>query len=125
MTCYNSIFIIIMFVAYIDYMFSIVGVVLCLCSCSYSAHPDDQGVGGRYCVSMVLIHCLSMNASYIPGHVVDREGDYYSFVESSVVHSPNIGLLRLKLQGDVLLCSRPTLAMSPEYKYGIILTMIA
>jgi hypothetical protein len=23
--------------------------------------------------------------------VVDREGDFYSFVESSVVHSPNLG----------------------------------
>jgi hypothetical protein len=28
---------------------------------------------------------------YFPGHVVDREGDFYSFVESSVVHSPNLG----------------------------------
>ena len=54
-----------MFVAYIDYMFSIVGVVLCLLCCSYSTHPEDQGVGGRYCVSVVLIHCLSVNAPYI------------------------------------------------------------
>jgi len=125
MTCYNSIFIIIMFVAYVDYMFSIVRVVLCLCSCSYSAHPDDQGAGGRYYVSVVLIYCLSASAPYILGHVVDREGDYYSFIESSLVYSLNIGLVRLKLWGDVLLCSGPTLAMSPKYKYKIILTMIA
>jgi len=57
--------ILIMFVAYVDYMFSIVGVVLCLRSCSYSAHPNDQGVGARYCVSMVLVHCSSTSAPYI------------------------------------------------------------
>ena len=47
-----------MFIAYIDYMFSIVGIVLCLYPCSYNAHSDDQGVGSRYCVSVVLIRCL-------------------------------------------------------------------
>jgi len=104
MTCYNSIFITIMFIAYVDYIFSIVGVVLCLYSCSYRAHPDDLRVDGRYSVSVVLIHYLFANAPYIPDHVVDREGDYYRFVESSIVHSPNIGLARLKLWGDVLLC---------------------
>jgi hypothetical protein len=91
MTCYRSIFIIIMFIAYIDHMFSIVRVVLCLYTCSYNTHPDDQGVGDRYCVSMVRIYCLSASALYILGHVVDREGDYYSFIESSIVHSLNIG----------------------------------
>jgi hypothetical protein len=94
-TLYNFIFIIIMFIAYIDYMFSIVGVVLCLYSSSYSAHSDDQGVGGRSWVSVVLRQYLSASAPNVLGHVVDREGDYYSFVESSVVHSPNIGLVRL------------------------------
>jgi hypothetical protein len=84
-----------MFIAYVDYMFSIVEVVLCLYSCSYSAHSDDQGVGGRSCVSMVLRQYLSMSAPYIQAHVVDREGDYYSFIESSIVHSLNIGLVRL------------------------------
>jgi hypothetical protein len=34
---------------------------------------------------------LPVNAPYFLGHVVDREGDLYSFVQSSVVHSPNIG----------------------------------
>jgi hypothetical protein len=102
-TWYNSRFIIIMFIAYVDYMFSIVGVVLCLYSCSYSAHSDDQGVGGRSCVSMVLRQYLSTSAPYVSGHVVDREGDYYSFVESSVVDSPNIGLVRLSY--GVISCS--------------------
>jgi hypothetical protein len=102
-TWYNSRFIIIMFIAYVDYMFSIVGVVLCLYSCSYSAYSDDQGVSGRSCVSMVLRQYLSASAPYIPGHVVDHEGDYYSFVESSVVHFPNIGLVRLSC--GVISCS--------------------
>jgi hypothetical protein len=94
-TWYNFRFIIIMFIAYVDYMFNIVGVVLCLYPCSYSTHSDDQGVGGRSCVSMVLRQYLSASAPYVLGHVVDREGHYYSFVESYVVHSSNIGLVRL------------------------------
>jgi hypothetical protein len=102
---YNSRFIIIMFIAYVDYMFSIVGVVLCLYSCLYSAHSDDQGVGGRSCVSVVLRQYLSTNAPYVPGHVVDHKGDYYSFVESYVFHSPNIGLVRLSCM--VISCSIP------------------
>jgi len=61
MTCYNSIFIFIIFIDYVDYMFGIVGVVLYLYSYLYSAHFDDQRVGGKYSISMVLIHCLSAN----------------------------------------------------------------
>jgi hypothetical protein len=94
-----------MFIAYVDYMFSIVGVVLCLYSCSYSAHSNDQGVGGRSCISIVLRQYLSASAPYVSGHVVDSKGDYCSFVESSIVHSPNIGLVRLSLQGDIFLYS--------------------
>jgi hypothetical protein len=86
-------------------MFSIVGVVLCLYSCSYSAHSNDQGMGGRSCVSMVLRQYLSVSAPYILGLVVDHEGDYYSFAESSIVHSPNIGLVRLSC--EVISCSVP------------------
>jgi hypothetical protein len=104
-TWYNSRFIIILFIAYVDYMFSIVRVVLCLYSCSYSAHSYDQGVGGRCCVSMVLRQYLSTSAPYVLGHVVDCEGDYYSFVESSIVHSSNIGLVRLSC--GVISCSIP------------------
>jgi hypothetical protein len=94
-----------MFIAYVDYMFNIVGVVLCLYSCSYSAHSDDQGVGCRSCVSMVLRQYLSASAPYVLGHEVDREGDYYSFIESAVVHSLNIGLVRLIC--GVISCSIP------------------
>jgi len=96
MTWYNYIFIIIMFIVYFNYMFSIVGLALCLCPCSYSAYPLNSGVGGRSCVSMVLRHYLSVDAPYVLGHVVDREGDYYSFVESYVVHFLNVGLVRLR-----------------------------
>jgi hypothetical protein len=36
------------------------------------------------------------------GHVVDREGDYYSFVESSVVHPLRIGYVeRDRVRGDI------------------------
>jgi hypothetical protein len=104
-TWYNSRFIIIMFIANVDYMFSIVGVVLCLYACSYSAQSDDQGVGGRSCVSMVLRQYLSVSAPYVLGHVVDHKGDYYCYIESSVVHSPNMGLVRLSC--GVISCSVP------------------
>jgi hypothetical protein len=94
MTWYNYIFIIkYKFIAYFDYMFSIVRLALCLCPCSYSAYPLNLGVGGKSCVSVVLRQCLFVNAPYVPGHVVDREGD--NFIESYIVHSLNIGLVRL------------------------------
>ena len=92
MTWYNYIFIIIIFITYFDYIFSIVGLALCLCPCSYSAYHLILGVGGRSYVSVVLRQYLSVNAPYVPGHVVDREGD--NFVESYIVHSMNIGRVR-------------------------------
>ena len=49
-------------------------------------------MGGRSCVGVVLRQCLYVNAPYVLGHMVDHEDD--SFVESYVVHSPNIGLVR-------------------------------
>jgi len=81
-----------MFSVYFDYIFSIDRLYSCLYSCSYSAHSLDQWVSGRHSVSVVLRPCLSANAPYIPGHVVDHGCDIP--VESSVVHSPNIGLAR-------------------------------
>jgi hypothetical protein len=48
------------------------------------------GLGGRSNVEVVSRLYLPVNAPYFPGHVVDRECDFYSFVESSVVHSPNL-----------------------------------
>ena len=79
-------FFVIMFIIYFDYIPSIVGLSSYSCICSYSAHPKDPWVGGRNCVSMVLIHCLPMDTPYIPGHVVDHGRD--TPVESFVVHSP-------------------------------------
>ena len=69
-------FLVIMFIVYFDYMLRIVGL--------------SSWVGGRHCVSVVLICCLPTDAPYIPGHVVDRGCD--TPIESFVVHSPNIGL---------------------------------
>jgi len=89
----DYIFIVIMFIVYFDYTSSIVILYLYSITCSYSAHPCDQRVSGRLCVSEVFIHCLPANAPYIPGHqVVDRGSD--SPVESSVAHSPSIGQAR-------------------------------
>ena len=82
-----------MFIVYFDYMLSIVGLSSCSCISSYSAHSQDPWVGGRHCVSMVLIRCLPMDT---PGHVVDRGRD--TPVESFVVHSPNVGAHRMWLQ---------------------------
>ena len=78
-----------MFIAYFNYMFSIVGLALCLCTCSYSAYPLNSGMGGKSCVSVVLRQYLSMNAPYVSVHVVDRKGVDYSFVGSYVVLSCN------------------------------------
>jgi hypothetical protein len=86
------VFLIITFIVYFDYMFSIARLYLCSSSCSYSAHSLDLWVSGRHSVSVVLIPCLSMNALYILGHVVDHGCDIP--VESSIIHSPNIGLAR-------------------------------
>jgi hypothetical protein len=49
------------------------------------------GLGGRSNVDMVSRLYFTANAPYFPGHVVDREGVFYSFVEFTVVHSPNLG----------------------------------
>ena len=77
--------IVIMFIVYFDYMLSIVGLSSCLCKSLYSPHSKVPWVGGRHYVSMVLIHCLSMDTLYIPGHVVDHGCD--TPVESFVIHS--------------------------------------
>ena len=83
-------FLVIMFIVYFDYMLRIVGLSSCSCISSYSAHSKDPWVGGRHCVSVVLIRCLPADTPYIPGHVVDRVCD--TPIESFIVHSPNIGL---------------------------------
>jgi type 1 fimbria pilin len=85
----SSMFLVVMFIIYFDYMLSIVSLLLCLCISSYSAHPNDYTVGGRDHVSVVLRCYLPVNTLYILGYVVDRGCD--TTIESFVVHSPNIG----------------------------------
>jgi len=48
-------------------------------------------LGGRHNVDMVSRLYLPTNTPYFLRHVVDHKGDCYSFVESSVVHLPNLG----------------------------------
>ena len=96
-------FLVIMFIVYFDYMLSIARLSLYLSLCSYSARSNVHRVSGRHCVSMVLICCLPTDTPYIPGHVVDRGRD--TPVESFVVHSPNIGVCRVRLRRKSRLCS--------------------
>ena len=83
-------FLVIMFMAYFDYILSIAKLSLYLCISSYSAHSKIPWVSGQHCVSVVLVYCLPMDTPYILGHVVDRRCD--TPVEFFVVHSPNIGI---------------------------------
>ena len=96
-------FFVIMFIVYFDYMLSIVGLSSCSCIRLYSAHSKVPWVGGRHCVSVVLICCLPMDTPYILGHVVYRGCD--TPVESFVVHSSNIGSSRVRLRRKNKLCS--------------------
>ena len=89
-------FLVIMFIVYFDYMLSIVGLSSCSCISSYNALSKDPWMGGRHCVSVVLIRCLPADSPYIPGHVVDHGCD--TPVESFVVHSPNVGARRMWLR---------------------------
>ena len=89
-------FFVMMFNVYFDYILSIASLLLCLCTSSYSAHSKDPWVGGRHCVSVDLIRCSPVDTPYILGHVVDRGCD--TLVESSIVHSLNIGARRVRLR---------------------------
>ena len=92
-------FLVILFIVYFDYMLSIARVIIMFMHkfakrsllCTYR-------VSGRHYVSVVLIHCLSVDAPYIPGHVVDRGCD--TPVESFAVHSPNIGQVGSSYEGS-------------------------
>jgi hypothetical protein len=81
-------FLVAMFIAYFDYILSIVSLSLCLCISSYSICLNVHRVGGRDHVSVVLICYLPANTLYILGHVVDHGCDTH--VESFVVHSPSV-----------------------------------
>jgi hypothetical protein len=91
----SFIFLVIMFIVYFDYILSIVGLSSCSYISLYIAHFKVPWVSGRHCVSMVLICCLPADTPYILGHVVHRGCD--TPVESFIVHSPNIGLHRIRL----------------------------
>jgi hypothetical protein len=91
-------FLVIMFIVYFDYMLSIARLSLCSSISSCSARSKVHGVSGRHCVSMVLTRCLSTDAPYILGHVVDRKCD--ALVESFVVHFPNVGQLGSSCKGS-------------------------
>jgi hypothetical protein len=52
---------------------------------------------GRYYVSVVLRYCLSANALYTPGHLVDCRCDRP--IESYVVHPTCVGLVEPGLDG--------------------------
>jgi hypothetical protein len=84
-------FSIILFLVYFDYMFSIVGLELCLCIRSYSACSLDRWVSGKYCVGVVPRPYLFSITPYISDREVDRGSD--SPIESFVILLPNIGLV--------------------------------
>jgi hypothetical protein len=65
----------------------------------YSAHSLTSWMSGQHHVNMKLRQCLSVNAPYIPGHVVDCGSD--TPVESFVVHSPNIGQVGPGYEGRI------------------------
>jgi hypothetical protein len=91
-------FLVIMFIIYIDYMLSIARLSLCSSISSYSARSNVHEVSGQHCVSVVLIRCLTVDAPYILDHVVDHGSDTH--IESFVVHSPNIGHVGSSYKGN-------------------------
>jgi hypothetical protein len=92
-----SMFLVILFIVYFDYILSIVRMSLYSSIKSYSADSLISWVSGQHCVSVVLIHCLPANALYILGDVVDHESD--TPIDSFVVHSPNIGQIGPSCEG--------------------------
>jgi hypothetical protein len=77
-------FLIAMFIVYFEYMSSIVTLLLLSsCICSYSGHPKVPRLDDFHYVGMMLRYIAYLRVfPDVLGHVVDREGDYYSFVES-------------------------------------------
>jgi hypothetical protein len=90
-------FLVIMFIPYFDYMLSIARLSLCSSISSYSARSKVHGVSGQHCASVVLIHCLPVDAPYVLGHVVDSRCD--TPVGCFVVHSLNIGQVGSSYEG--------------------------
>jgi hypothetical protein len=82
------IFLIAMFIVYFDYISSIVTLLLLSsCICSYSVYPKVHRVDDLHYVGVMLRYVAYLRVlPDVLGRVVDREGDYYSFIESFVVH---------------------------------------
>jgi hypothetical protein len=95
-------FLIAMFIVYFDYMSSIVTLLLLSsCICSYSVYPKVPRVDDLHYVGVVLRYIAYLQVLPNIPRRVDREGDYYSFVESSVVHPLRIGYVeRSHTEGD-------------------------
>jgi hypothetical protein len=92
-----------MFIVYFDYMSSIVTLLLLSsCICSYSIYPKVPRVDDLHYVGVVLRYIAYLRVlPNILERVVDRKGDYYSFVDSSVVHPMRIGYVeRGRVGGD-------------------------
>jgi hypothetical protein len=88
---YLSIFSIIMFLVYFDYILGIAGLDLYSNIGSYSARSLNSWVSGKYCVGMVPIPYFPTIAPYIPNRVVVCGS--YSPVESYIVHLLNVDRL--------------------------------
>jgi hypothetical protein len=105
-----SMFLVILFIVYFDYILSIVRMSLYSSIRSYIAHSLISWVSGRHFISVVLIRYLPANAPYIPGHMVDYRSD--TPIESFVVHFPNIGQVGPGCEGRltlflIFLCNVP------------------
>ena len=71
-------FLVIMFIVYFDYMLSMASIIIMLMhKFAKRSILCTFGVIGRHCVSVVLVRCLSTDAPYILGYVVDHECDTY------------------------------------------------
>jgi len=86
---YLTMFSIILFLVYFDYMLDIVRLELYSSIGSYSSCSLDRWVSGKYCVGMMPIPYFPTIASNILDCVVDCTSD--SPVESFVVHLSSIG----------------------------------
>jgi len=72
---YLFMFSIILVLVYLDYMFSVARLELCLCIGSYSAYSLDRCVSGKYCVGVVPRPYLSTITPYSPKLEVDHGSD--------------------------------------------------
>jgi hypothetical protein len=84
-------FLIAIVIVHFDYMSSIVSLILLnLCNCSYSIHPEISWTNDWQYVDMVFRYLAYLQVHPdIPCRVVVRVGD--SYVDSSAVHPPYVG----------------------------------